>query len=157
MSDTLDPMVSGNFGNTRRSHQSRVNRAVELRRAGYTTAEIVEKIPEYQEHSKPNWRAQKDIEEALQEVIQTPAKQLLALQVYRLEGLLSAVYETALEGDIPAHKQALATLEQQSKLLGVGNLPSRGEGSDIDSWLNSMLGTIEEASAADIEDEPDEL
>jgi hypothetical protein len=90
----------------------------------------------------------------LQEVIQTPAKQLLALQVYRLEGLLSAVYETALGGDIPAHKQALATLEQQSKLLGVGNLPSRGEGSDID---DSMLGTIEEASAADIEDEPDEL
>ena len=32
------------------------------------------------------------------------------------------------------------------------SLPSRGEGSDIDSWLNSMLGTIEEASADDIED-----
>jgi len=150
-------MTRGNFGNTRRSHQSRVNRAVELRRAGYTAAEIVEKIPEYQEHSKPTWRVQKDIEEALQEVTQVPARQLLALQVSRLEGLLSAVYETAMEGDIPAHKQALATLEQQSRLLGVSNLPSRGEGSDIDAWLSSMLGTIGEASSDDIEDEPDEL
>lgn len=150
-------MASGNFGDARRSNKSRVNRALELRRAGYTAAEIVEKVPEYQEHSKPKWRVQKDIEEALQEVTKTPARQLLALQVYRLEGLLSAVYETALEGDIPAHKQALATLDQQSKLLGVSNLPGRSEGSDIDSWLGSMLGTIEEASAGDIEDESDEL
>lgn len=131
---------SKNFGTDRKlTRTALVSRALQYKRAGFSEAEILRKIPQYQEYSNPLQTLKNDLRKALNEAVTVQSRQLVTLQYLRYERLLRAVFVAAMNGDIDAHKQALATIKQQSELMKL-NQTTHDDGGEVDKWLDDMLG-----------------
>lgn len=135
-----------NYGVTSRrvSKAQRVSRALRMKCAGFTDNEIISRIDDYQSFPNPIRRLNTDLQRALEAAVTYPARQLIALQYSRYEHLLRAVYSAACRGDLDAHKQALATIRQQSDLMGLGKIGLAVDGGEVDSWLQEMLGELDD-------------
>jgi hypothetical protein len=57
--------------------------------------------------------------QALREITLEPAREVLTMELRRLDAYLSAFHANALEGDLPAAAMALNIIEKRAKLLGL--------------------------------------
>lgn len=140
-----------NFGSSssRRSIEvrERAAKALKMRRAGYTPREIAERIPEYKDEKQ----VRVDLRKVLSELIDQPAKEMIALQFHRYERLILSIWRDAIAGDVAAHDRIIKHIEGQNKLLRLGSMGEEGS-SEVDRWLSSLLGTISEAESGDVTD-----
>lgn len=98
-----------------RSAEERLN-ALELRKKGYTYAEIAKEL------DISYARAAAYIRKALQQIYEIEgdfAKQLRELELQRLDALLKSVWDDAVEGNYQALDRVLRILDQRAKLSGL--------------------------------------
>lgn len=145
---------AGGFGNTANPvlRRERQEKALRLRRAGYTIREIFERCPEY-----PNEKALRaDLRKTLKKMIDLPAQELLALQYHRFEVLIRSIWKEAVAGDLQVHDRILKLIVEQGKLMKMGDkMAGEGDGSDVERFINSLISDASEADAEDLEDEGD--
>jgi len=137
------------FGVTRKRAimASRRSRALALLKAGYSTHEIWEQVPEYQSLKS----LEADLRKTLKSMVERPAIEFIGLQFARQQDLLQAVWDEALMGDIKAHEAARATINDQVKLLGLAQTREGESNSDVQIFINHLMGDDTE-----LEDEVEE-
>lgn len=148
----MPPRRKSNFGDTQRHIliRERTAKALKMRRAGYTPSQIARRLPEYNTEKQ----VRVDLRKALQEMIQEPAQELLALQYHRFEMLILSIWREALAGDYQAHDRILKLIEGENRLLRLGQ-GTIGEDnhSDVERWLAGLIGQVAESTSDDIEDD----
>jgi len=88
--------------------------ALELRAMGLTYEQIAERL-KYSGRA----HAHRDVQEALAELVEAPAKDLLAEELSRLERLLQGVWAEARKGDTGKINTVLRILDARAKYLGL--------------------------------------
>jgi hypothetical protein len=88
--------------------------ALELRAMGLTYEQIAERL-KYGSRSA----AHRDIQIALEELVEAPAKELVAEELSRLERLLQGVWAEARKGDVQKVGTVLKILDMRAKYLGL--------------------------------------
>lgn len=88
--------------------------ALELRAMGLTYEQIAERL-NYGSRSA----AHRDIQVALEELVEAPAKELVAEELSRLERLLQGVWAEARKGDAQKVGTVLKILDMRAKYLGL--------------------------------------
>lgn len=94
--------------------------AIGLRRAGLSYTKIAETLA--QKYHNPRYNrasAFRDIREALDRIIEEPARELKAEELDRLAALQSAHWAAAMRGDIPATLAILRIMMHRAKLVGL--------------------------------------
>lgn len=132
------------------ARKARLARILEMRRAGRSLEEIGAK------ENIGRSRVHAIIAEGLRKAVALPARELINLQLARLDELLSAFYPQALAGDRYAVDRVLAIMEKHDKLLGL-NAPDKreevGDAADAKAALleklAAMAARIEGAAAAE--------
>jgi hypothetical protein len=99
--------------------QKRKAEALSLRASGYTFAEIAKHM-----HTVPSI-VHGYVVEALKEIPQENAVEVLRLELQRLDGLLAAHSDAAFNGDLPSGDMLLKIHDRRAKLLGL--LPDRSQ------------------------------
>jgi hypothetical protein len=94
--------------------KERAAKALELRAAGYSFAEIAVELGYAGKQG-----AHAAVMAALREVIREPAEALITLDLERMDALWRAQYSAALGGDIAALGACLKILERRARLLGL--------------------------------------
>ena len=88
--------------------------ALELRRAGWGYQEIADEV---------GWAnkgtAYTQVQKAIKEITRESAKELLELELERLDDLFSGLYEAARNGDNFSVDRALKIMDQRARLLGL--------------------------------------
>lgn len=88
--------------------------ALELRKAGVSYSEIARQIGYANKGS-----AHHIVMDALREVIEAPAKETLAEELARLDGMLMAFYPKAKAGNDKAAAMVLRIMDRRAKYLGL--------------------------------------
>lgn len=95
-------------------------RAVELRKAGATFDEIAAAPgPDGKPLYASKGTAYKAVEQALREAVREPARELIELEVQRLDLLLRAIWPAVVRGHLGAVDRALRVAERRARLLGL--------------------------------------
>lgn len=133
------------MGNPSRTSRARIDvakrraRLLELRRAGLTYAEIVEQHPDL--GYKTTAAAAQDATRALRVVLEEPARDLLALELSRLDALTQALWAKARRGGVGEVDRLLRIMERRAKLTGLDFADRNAETSDRDD-VAGMLGDL---------------
>lgn len=134
-SATLSP---GNGNRRATAHNAEITdkerQALELRKAGASFDQIAERLG-YSDRSG----AHRAVSRALQSVLKEPAEELRALEAERLDRLLLAFWNDALDGDVKAADRVLRIMDQRAKLQGL-NMPTK---IDVDSTVTVDPADIE--------------
>jgi hypothetical protein len=93
--------------------------ALKLRRAGKSFADIAQRLG-YASRSN----AYTAVMHALRRTLQEPADEVRRLEIERLDGLLSGLWERAAAGHLPSVDRVLAIMDRRAKLLGL-DAPTR--------------------------------
>jgi hypothetical protein len=92
----------------------RRRKALELRKSG-ASYEMIARECGYKNRS----RAFEAVNRSLQALTQDPAKEVLALELERLDRLLLGIWEKARSGDLPYLDRTLRIMERRSALYGL--------------------------------------
>lgn len=113
----------------------RRGKALEMRRAGYRLDEIAAALG-YRSRSAVS----QDLSRALARIVDEPARDVLALELSRLDGLTRASWKQAAQGDLAAVDRVLRIMQRRARLLGL-DYADRGaaDTSDVDAWLSGMV------------------
>jgi predicted GNAT superfamily acetyltransferase len=93
---------------------------LDLRRAGYDYARIAAHV------GVSMMTAYRDVVAAMHEVGREQARELLQLELERLNDLQAAIYPAAVEGDIKAIDCCLTLMDRRARLVGLYEWPIRG-------------------------------
>jgi hypothetical protein len=127
----------------RLSAHDRQLRALTLRKGGASYDEIAAELG-YSNRGG----AYKAVSSALRETLREPADDVRALELDRLDHMMSAVWPAALCGDIAAQQQVLRLMERRAKYLGL-DAPARV---DIEARIRTVaeeLGLDPDAAVAE--------
>jgi len=91
-------------------------RALELRAAGYSYAQIAQMLG-YRSKAGA-WDA---VHRAIASREREDAKHLLAIELERLDTAQRAIWEKVLAGDVPAVRAVVSIIQTRAKLLGLGS------------------------------------
>jgi hypothetical protein len=118
-----------------------------------TPREIAIKVPGFRDEKQ----VRAVLRKILSDMIDQPARELLALQFHRYESLLRSIWAEASRGSLDHHDRIYKLMAQQEKLLGLGSIGVRGDegDSDVDRWLWAMVGDVQEAESDDLGEEDD--
>lgn len=115
--------ASGNGSNSRRLQaQERVNRALELRKAGATFQAIAEQCG-----YKNAQRAHQAVTKAIRDLPREAAEDVRQIEVERLDRLMLGAWDRARRGDIEAGNYVLRIMKRRADLLGLDTTPARAE------------------------------
>jgi hypothetical protein len=106
--------VKNSHTSPRRVHrQKRMAEALGYREQGYSFDQIAAhmKVSRSTAHGY--------VVQALREITLEPAREVLTMELRRLDAYLSAFHANAVEGDLPAAAMALNIIEKRAKLLGL--------------------------------------
>lgn len=92
----------------------RRRKALELRKSGATYDQIANAL-----HYTDRSNAAKDVKRAILEIIEEPAKDVLSLELARLDALLLGVWQKAKTGDVAALDRAIKIMDRRSAYLGL--------------------------------------
>lgn len=141
------------MGKPSRTTRSRIDVArrraklLELRRAGLTYAEIVRDHPDLGYRS-PAAAAQDGVR-AINAVLSDPARDVLALELSRLDALTQGLWPKARRGDNLSVDRVLRVMERRAKLLGLDYGDRNTDASDAEE-VRGMLGDLAEAMATHV-------
>lgn len=94
--------------------------AIGLRRAGLSFTKIAEAIAaKYNLPSYDRACAFRDVKDALDRIVEEPARELKAEELDRLAALQSAHWKNAMDGDVPATLMILRIMQHRAKLVGL--------------------------------------
>lgn len=119
---------------------------LELRRAGYTFQEIVTRHPELGYRSASN--AVQDAQRALHKLVDEPARDVLALELSRLNALTQGLWKAARSGDEKAVDRVLRVMERRAKLLGLDYADRNTDAQGVDG-AKSLLADLAVALGMD--------
>lgn len=94
-------------------------KALELRRAGFTWQEIANRKSLGYNSAR---NAQRDVHRLLQQMIDTPAKEVLALELSRLDAITQALWTNVRNGDLAAIDRIYAAMRMRHTLLGLDQI-----------------------------------
>lgn len=120
----------------------RRRRLLELRRAGMTFPDIVERHPELGYKSKA--AAAQDAKRALKDYLDEVARDVLSLELSRLDGLMEPMWVQARKGNQGAVDRALRIMDRRARYLGLDYADRNVEASDA-AEQKGALGDIAEA------------
>jgi hypothetical protein len=109
---------------------------VELRRAGHGWDEVAK-----QAGYASRGAAYTAFTLALKEVVREPTRELVELELQRLDALFLAMWELAKQGDYQATDRAIRIMERRAKLLGL-DAPERIEVEESDRLKLSALRAL---------------
>ena len=92
-------------------------KALELRRAGFTYEEIAAR-PELP-YKGNTGRVAADMRELLNQVIEVPAKDVLGIELSRLDAMTQTLWKKCREGDLPSIDRLLRVMRHRQDLLGL--------------------------------------
>lgn len=92
----------------------RRRQAVSLRLAGHTYQQIADRLG-YRGHTG----ARAAVEKALREAIREPSREVITLELLRLDALQAALWPKALACDLAAVDRVLKVMERRARLLGL--------------------------------------
>ena len=92
----------------------RTRQALELRKAGASLDQIAEKL-KFAHRSN----ARKAIQAAIKEIYEEPAKEVLSLELARLDAMLLGLYQKAKSGDVAAVDRVVRIMDRRAKYLGL--------------------------------------
>lgn len=125
----------------------RRRKLLELRKAGMTYQRIVELHPEL--GYKTRSAAAQDAKRALRDVLDEAARDVLALELSRLDGLLEPVWVQARKGNLGAVDRALRIMDRRARFLGLDYADRNVEASDAADQrgvVGDMADAIREAA-----------
>ncbi len=113
--------------------------ALKLRKSGATYEEIAQKLG-----LSGRTSAFECVQRAIRDITKEPAKDVLELEVARLDAMLSGLWEKATDGDDKAVTSALRIMDRRAKYLGLDQAPEQESAvlpapSERASKLDSML------------------
>lgn len=108
------------------AEQERRAKALRLRAAKLTYQKIAEECGYYDRTT-----AARAVKQALREVIQEPAQELIKLELETLEQLQKPLMARALKGDVPSAMGVLKIMERRAKFLGLDAAPKTEDESRI--------------------------
>jgi hypothetical protein len=94
-------------------------KALELRRAGFTWQEIANRKSLGYTSAR---NAQRDVHRLLQQLIDTPAKEVLAIELSRLDAITQALWQQVRNGDLPAIDRIYSAMRIRHSLLGLDQI-----------------------------------
>jgi hypothetical protein len=112
-------------------------KALEMRKAGATYAEIATQLG-FADRSA----ARKSVHSAIDDVTREPAREVITLELERLDTLLLGVWTRARNGDVQAIDRALRIMERRSAYLGI-DAPKK-TAADLDATVVVDRGTRDE-------------
>lgn len=128
---------------------SRVAKAVEMRRDGYSINEIRQQLG-----YATNAKVSSDIRGAMRAIEREAAEDVLQMELQRLDELWKPVFAKATDGDekgfLFATDRALSIMDRRAKYLGLDNATRGDEYSEVDQWLAGNLEVEVEIDPADI-------
>lgn len=98
----------------------RKNEALQLRKKGHTYDQIAKKMG-----FSSRATAFRSVQSAIRDITKEPAKDVLELEVSRLDAMLSGLWEKATEGDDKAVIAALRIMDRRAKYLGLDQAPEQ--------------------------------
>jgi hypothetical protein len=111
-------------------------RALTYREQGYTYEQIAAQM------KRPPQTIHRWVMQAMDRIIDEPARRVLTLELRRLDRLQSAVYHSAAEGDLPSIKTYLDIADRRAKLLGL--YPKEGQHASLSLSRANADGTNDE-------------
>lgn len=113
--------------------------ALKLRKSGATYDEIAEKLGLANKAS-----AFECVQRAIRDITKEPAKDVLELEISRLDAMLAGLWDKATDGDEKAVTSALRIMDRRAKYLGLDQAPEQESSvlpapSERASKLDSML------------------
>jgi hypothetical protein len=114
------PPGAGGYS-TKNSHTS--PRAIALRRLQAEALSLRERGCNYQQIAnqmkRPMTTVYRWVSDAINAIVQEPAREVLCLELQRLDAYLAAYHGKAIQGDLPATEMALKIIEKRARLLGL--------------------------------------
>lgn len=132
---------------TSRTHvevAERRRKLLELRKAGLTYQEVLDHHPDL--GYKTTAEAAQDGTRALRAVLEEPAKDIVALEVGRLDALNQSLWAAARKGDVRAVDRVLAIMQRRARLLGL-DYADRNTAVEDSKDARSMLADLAEQLA----------
>lgn len=133
-------------------YAERQRQTLEMRKAGATYEQIATALG-YSDRSN----ARKDFINALEAIIEEPAKEVLAIEIARLDAMILGIWAKAKTGDTQAIDRVLRIMERRSAYLGLDS-PKRQEHTganggpiavrDLGSLSDEQLRHISEGNVA---------
>jgi hypothetical protein len=107
----------------------RAVQAIELRRAGLTFQQIADRLG-YMNRAGA-WHA---VQTGLRMALETPSRELIGLEVERLDALQASVWDRALGGDMKAIDRVISIMRRRAKLLGLDAPRAVAVGGAVPPW-----------------------
>lgn len=101
--------------------KERTRKALELRKAGASYDQIAEKLG-YADGSN----VRRAVMGAIEEITEEPAKEVLKLELSRLDAMLLGLYQKAKSGDAAAVDRVIRIMDRRAKYLGL-DAPEKSE------------------------------
>ena len=117
--------------------QEKRARALELRKAGATYDQIAKQVG-YSNRGN----AQRAVQTALKEITAEPAREVLTLELERLDGMLLSLWPQARRGDVNAVDRVLRIQERRARYLGLDDGPGAPT---VEALMTSLSEAMETA------------
>lgn len=92
-------------------------KALQLKLAGYTYARIAQELGIHES------QVYKDVQQAIRQYTEEPAREVREQELARLDGLLTSLWYKATTGDMFAVDRVIKIMERRAKLLGLDAPP----------------------------------
>ena len=125
--------------------------ALELRKLGFTYREIADgMITKYADKLPPTYDeryAYRDVKQEINEIVsetKETAREVIELELQRLDELFNSVFQKAIGGDMKAVDRVLRIQERRSKLLGL----DKPQQIKVDDWRSQLLDLLESGAVS---------
>lgn len=115
-------------------------KALEMRRAGYRLDDIAHHLG-YADRAAVS----KDLKRIFERIVDEPAREVLGLELSRLDGMTKVAWKAMTNGDLSAIDRLAKIMHRRARLLGL-DYTDRGaaDHSDVEAWLSGMTDEVEE-------------
>lgn len=143
----------GTPASTRLAVAERRRRALELRRAGVGYEDIVRLHPEL--GYKSRGACATDVKRALEQTITEPARDLIQLELDRLDRMLLGLWNGAAKGNVAAVDRVLRIMERRARYQGLDHADQNGAVLTVEASKSMLTGLMEQLQRGDAHDDGD--
>jgi putative sterol carrier protein len=118
------------------TRRERMAKVLELRKGGANFAQIADKL------SISKTQAYKDFRDALKDLTQEPALDVLKIELERLDAMLLGLWRDARTGDVKAIGSVLKIMDRRAKYLGLDEVPAPDGSAEAREALDDLHAAI---------------
>lgn len=118
-------------------------KALELRRAGFTWQDISNRKALGYKDAR---QAQRDVHRLLQQMIDTPAREVLALELSRLDAITQVLWNAVRQGDLASIRELMQSMRMRQDLLGLTKINIQHQHvtvTDLDNEIHRLTRELE--------------